>query len=374
VDKPSILFVDQFSGLGGSQRTLLDLLPALDDFTLEFALPGEGPLTAALQRRGHSWTPVEIGEYSRGRKSLADVARFALRQPAAAAALTKLAQGKSLLYALGPRVFPAAAAAARRAGVPSIWHLQLEIESWRDRKVLEAACRWAHPRVIACSEACLDVFPEKGAVRRNACVVYNGVEDVRLPATAPNASPVIGMIGHIHPDKGVLDLLDAIPEITCAFPDTRFRFIGPADDDAFAKQAAARAVELTVECHARIDFPGEAASPNAAFAGLDLVVVPSRREAASRVVLEAFSAGLPVVASDAGGLPEVVGRDGLLFPAGDPSKLAAVIIRVLLDPSLRRRMAEAGRRSYEQRWRADRFRQGVRAEIEKQIAIARVGG
>src|ERR1017187_3049164 len=166
--KPSILFVDQFSDLGGSQRSMLDLLPALGDFELEFALPGPGPLTAALHRRGLSWQQLDIGEYRLGRKSFADVARFAVRQPGAARRLSEMAAGKSLIYAGGPRVFLAAAVAARRTGVPLIWHLHLEIESWRDRKVLEAAAGWGRPRVIACSQACLDMFKESGTLRRHA--------------------------------------------------------------------------------------------------------------------------------------------------------------------------------------------------------------
>jgi glycosyltransferase involved in cell wall biosynthesis len=367
--KPSVLFVDQFSDLAGSQRGLLDMLPALGDFDLQFALPSPGALTAALQRRGLSWQQLDIGEYRLGQKSVADMARFALRQPGAARRLTELAVGKSLIYANGPRVFPAAAVAARRAGVALIWHLHLEIESWRDRKILEAAAAWGRPHVIACSQACLEPFAENGAVRRQATVVYNGVEEVRLPAALPHDAPVVGMIGRIHPDKGVMDFLDAIPEVLCAFPDTRFRLIGPRVDADFSKQVDERAAELASQCGAGcIEFAGEAGTPSAAFAGLDLLVVPSRREAASRVVLEAFSAGIPVVASDAGGLPEIVGRDGVIFPAGDSSKLAAVIIRVLLDLALRQRMVQAGRRSYEQRWTVDCFRQAIRAEIEKQIA------
>jgi glycosyltransferase involved in cell wall biosynthesis len=367
--KPSILFVDQFSDLGGSQRSLLDLLPALGDFNLEFALPGPGAFTAAVQRRGLSWQQLDVGEYRRGRKSIADMARFALRQPGIAARLTAMAAGKSLIYANGPRVFPVAAVAARRSGIPLLWHLQLEIESWRDCQILEIAAAWGHPRVIACSQACLERFSEKSAVRRRGAVVYNGVEEVRLRNSHPNASPVIGMIGRIHPDKGVMDLLGAVPEVVCAFPEARFRLIGPRVDPEFSKEVDKHVAEIAEKCGvACVEFVGEAATPAAAFGGLDLLVVPSRREAASRVVLEAFSAGVPVIASNAGGLPEVVGRDGVVFPAGDSGTLAAVIIRVLLDPSLRQRMVQAGRRSYEQRWNVDHFRQAIRAEIEKQIA------
>jgi glycosyltransferase involved in cell wall biosynthesis len=367
--KPSILFVDQFSDISGSQRSLLNLLPALDDFQLDFALPGPGALTAALQRRGLTWQRLDVGDYSLGRKSLADIARFAARQRGVAATLTRMAAGKSLIYATGPRVFPAVSIAARRVGIPLIWHLHLEIESRRDRMILEAAAAWGRPRVIACSQACLKPFSEKSALRRRATVVYNGVEELRVPSQA-HTSPVIGMIGRIHPDKGVMDLLDAVPEVLCAFPDARFRFVGPRVDAAFSRKVAERAAELTsqsgVEC---LEFPGEASSPAVALSGLDVVVVPSRRESASFVVMEAFCAGVPVIASDAGGLPEVVGRDGVVFPRGDSGKLAAVIIRVLLDPGLRQRMIHAGRRSFEERWSVDRYRQAIRSEIETQIAL-----
>src|SRR5258707_469013 len=119
--KPSILIVDQFSDLGGSQRSLLDLLPAFGGYKLEFALPGPGLLTAELERLGFAWHVLEIGEYNLGRKSAADLVRYAARQPKLVAALAAMALGKSLIYANGPRVFPAAALAARRSGVPLLW-------------------------------------------------------------------------------------------------------------------------------------------------------------------------------------------------------------------------------------------------------------
>ena len=57
----TLLFVDQFSGLGGAQRGMLDLLPALaPDFTVEVAVPGPGPLTAELERRGVRWHSLEL--------------------------------------------------------------------------------------------------------------------------------------------------------------------------------------------------------------------------------------------------------------------------------------------------------------------------
>lgn len=362
----SILFVDQFADLGGSQRSILDLLPALSDYKLEMAAPGPGPLTAELERHGVHWHPLDVGDYHRGGKSLGDAVRYGLKQPQLVRRLTELARGKSLICAVGPRLFPAASMAARRADVPLMWCLHLEIESARDRKLLEVAASLGRPRVVACSQACLDRFSETSAVRRNASIVYIGVEEVRLVRHAPDpASPLIGLIGRIHPDKGIADLLAAADEVLFAFPDARFRIAGPRVDAEFALEMEKRAAELG---EGRVEFLGEVANPAEALSGLDLLVMPSRREAASRVVTEAFSAGVPVIASDAGGLPEIVERNGMLFPRGNPSALASAIIRALLDPMLRQQMIRAGRAAFEKRWRVERYRQEMRAEIEREIA------
>src|SRR5579871_3065458 len=105
-----VLVVDQFSDLGGSQRALLDLLPALRrDFQVHFALPGSGALTDELERQGTTWTPVPLGEYELGRKSLSDLAAFAVRQPRMATTMVGLARRADLIYANGPRIFPATA-------------------------------------------------------------------------------------------------------------------------------------------------------------------------------------------------------------------------------------------------------------------------
>jgi glycosyltransferase involved in cell wall biosynthesis len=366
-----ILFVDQFSGLGGAQRGMLDLLPALEgDFTVEVAVPGEGPLTAELERRGIPWHSLDLGDYALGRKSAGDMLRYALHQPRTIRRLTELARGKALIFANGPRVFPATAVAARLSGVPLLWYLQLEIESARDRWLLQAAAAIGKPRVLTCSQACLDAFPAS-----HASLVYIGVAPVKIVTRTFNpASPVIGAIGRIHPDKGISDFLAAADEVLCAFPEARFRIAGPRADAVFARAMEEQAAAFGPGC---VEFLGEVANPADALAGLDLLVMPSRREAASRVVIEAFSAGVPVVASDAGGLPEVVERNGMMFPRGNSSAMAAAIIRVLIDPSLRLRMVEAGREAYQRRWRVERYRQEmaaqIRAEIEKQTARRRPG-
>ncbi len=360
-----ILIVDQFPDLGGSQRGVLDLLPALSEFEIEFALPGPGAFPRELERRGIRWHEFPLGDYGFGRKSFTDIARYALRQPAVVSRLTELARGRHLVYANGPRVFPATALASRRAGIPLLWHLHLELESRRDRMLVEAAAALGNPRIIACSDAALAPFEENSQVSRRAVVVDNGAAPVSVPPHDIEDGPVIGAVGRLHPDKGLSELIEAIPDIQCAFPEARFRIVGPRVDEAYAKHLQAQAEELAPDS---VDFAGETDDPGQAFAGIDLLVMPSRREAGGRVVIEACSAGIPVVASDAGGLREMVEGCGLVFPRGNSSALASAVIRVLLDPMLRRRMIEAGRENYDRRWGLERYRKEMLAEIQTQIS------
>ena len=255
MSRPTILIADQFPELGGAQRSLLDLLAALaESYTPVVALPGPGPLTAELERLRIRWEPLAVGRYGSKTKSPADMLRYALRHPALVARLTQLARAlrTALLYANGPRLFPATAVVARRCGLPLLWHLHLELASGRERSLVQAAARLARPAVVACSHACLRPFPRRSLIRRSAEVVYNGVPLLKLPsqqaqrisATTPAHRPIIEIIGVLHPDKGQLDLLRAAPEVLRAFPEARFRLVGAVTDEAYARRLYQRAKTL----------------------------------------------------------------------------------------------------------------------------------
>ncbi len=375
---PVILFLDQSSELGGGQRMLLDLLPAIEgSFTPVVGLPGPGPFTAELQRRGVRWELLAVGTYRSGVKPKADLLRYALRQPALAARLGQLAKATAaaLIYANGPRVFASSAWVARRLELPLIWHLHLELRLARDRQLVSAAARLARPAIIACSRACLTPFPARGIVRRSAEVIYNGVAPVEGHSVQAIESsrlryaqraPVIGVVGRLHPDKGQADLLRSAPEVLRVFPGARFCFLGAVEDESYARQLRQQAAALGSK---HVEFLAPVGEPAAALAGLDLLVVPSHREAFGRVIIEAFSAGIPVVAADAGGIPEVIeaGRNGLLFRCGDEHDLARALIRVLGDEHLRGTLIAGGRESYQARWRVERFQNEVLRRIASQI-------
>ena len=94
----------------------------------------------------------------------------------------------------------------------------------------------------------------------------------------------------------------------------------------------------------RVHFAGSLPDPWQALVGMDVLAVPSRMEPFGRVAAEAQLAGVPVVAADAGGLPDAVTDevDGLLVPVGDVAALTAALRRVLDDGELRARLVGAG--------------------------------
>src|SRR5512140_2487314 len=130
-----ILFVDQFAHIGGAQRVLLDLLPALDDFTLVFALPGAGPLSAELDRLGIAWHLLPAEDYTAGHKTLSDALRYMANAPTTARRIARLVRkvDASLSYVNGPRLFAPAGLAAVATRVPALWHFH-----WQAASALEA--------------------------------------------------------------------------------------------------------------------------------------------------------------------------------------------------------------------------------------------
>jgi glycosyltransferase involved in cell wall biosynthesis len=172
-----------------------------------------------------------------------------------------------------------------------------------------------------------------GAVR----TIYNGVPDIPpRPVSRVAQGPVVGTLTRVDPHKGLDILLEALTELS----GVTGVIVGEGPE-----LPALRALATRLGVGDRLLTPGFSVSARDHLTGFDVYVLPSRFEALPISIVEAMLAGLPVVASNVGGVPEVVEPEatGLLVAPGDPGALAAALRRLLEDADLRRSMGERGR-------------------------------
>jgi glycosyltransferase involved in cell wall biosynthesis len=308
--KRRLLILDQFNQLGGAQRCLLDLLPAFIDagYTMHLAVPGDGPLADGARDRGAVVHQIPCGAYRSGQKSWIDAARFVVDLPRQAWRVASLASkhGIDLIYVNGPRLLPAAALGAR--GRPVLFHAHSVVTQEAAARLTRWALRSTNATVIA---ACRFVLgPLTGVLEpERSRVIYNGVAPVKCVRRRrrDNDPWRIGVIGRIAPEKGQLEFIQAARLILSplVLPQRRCEFV-VCGDALFSNPRYGRSVRAEAE-GLPIEFTGWRDDIGDVLSALDLVVVPSRAvEATTRVILEAFSAGVPVVAFRSGGIPEII--------------------------------------------------------------------
>ncbi|RKT11255.1 glycosyltransferase involved in cell wall biosynthesis [Streptomyces sp. 1114.5] len=152
--------------------------------------------------------------------------------------------------------------------------------------------------------------------------------------------PLVLAIGRLVPQKAFGLLLDAARELSALDPEPLVLLAGDGPEAGPLRERAA-AEKLPVRLLGyRTDVPD-------LLAAADVVVVSSRWEARSLVVQEAMRAGVPVVATAVGGIPELVGDAAVLVPAGDPAAIGEAVRALLADPARREQLVAAGRQQAE---------------------------
>jgi len=166
---------------------------------------------------------------------------------------------------------------------------------------------------------------------------------------------VLSVIAQLIPRKGHRVLLQALPGLFADFPELRVIFFGqgPLENKLRRLLKETGLGEKVILAGFRTDLPQ-------ILPCLDLVVHPALMEGLGIALLQAAGAGVPIVAVNAGGMPEVVrdGINGLLVPPGDSAALAAAIRQLLLDRPLMQRMGHAGRMLVASEFSIDRMVEG----------------
>lgn len=208
-------------------------------------------------------------------------------------------------------------------------------------------CRRVAVRAYRLDPARVAVVPEGidlGAWQRTG---ERAGEEGAEPVRDGRRPPVVLSVARQYRRKDTRTLLDAFARLQASHPEARLRIVGGGPE---LPRLRARARELGLGD--RVTFLGEVPDDGAVrreYLAADLFCLPSLQEGFGIAYLEAMAAGLPVVATRAAAVPEVVpdGEVGLLVPPRDPEALAAALARLLDDTDLRRRLGQAGRRRVE---------------------------
>ncbi len=283
-------------------------------------LRGPGPLEGVLERKGIT---VQAVDWVGGKRNPIGMWRFfsALREKRFSIVHQHVG-GRSVRWI------------SRIAGVPySIVHLH--------GRVLEKD--WTKPAPCFADDANVIIATSKSVARwcgTRAEVVYPGMDVTALKGDESVVRPdlVIGTAGRLVPVKGLEYLIRALPLVKAGVPDISLEIAGAGREEERLRSEVTR-----LGLDARVRFLGwQAEVP---FHRWNVFVMPSLEEAFGIAALEAMAAGLPVVASAVGGLPELVedGRSGWLVPPADPDVLAGRLIQLLQYPQERDLMGLAAR-------------------------------
>lgn len=358
--RPRALIVVTLTETGGAQTYVRELVPALAGaFDVTVAGSGNGPLVAGVRAAG--------GEFVR----LVHVRRQL--------SLLHDALGLVELWRLCRRLRPdvvhlnsskagiLGAVAAALAGVPVRlftahgWAFKTE-RGARERlyRTLHRLVRPLLTCVVCVSESELRAGLEAGACTRAGSVVIPNGTVLPPRAAEPSGRNGIVSVTRLRPPKDTLTLVAAVAHAGDRLPPVTIVGDGP---DRSAVEHALRRAGL----EGRVRLVGDVDDPASYLERASIFVLSTRSEGMPMAVLEAMAAGLPVVASAVGGIPELVrdGHNGELVPPGDAEALGSALARLSADPALAARLGDAGRHDVETTYSVERFRSAYRRLYEQ---------
>jgi len=263
-------------------------------------------------------------------------------------------------------------AAAARLGVPALYTphglpfggRMASLAGALFRPAERIAGRWARAIICVCDHERQLALAHRLAPPERLLVVHNGVGEIPEALRAdPGASPVrIVSVARFEAPKDHSALLRALARLRAL--DWELELVGDGP-----LESASRALAASLGIAPRVRFAGYRPDVSAVLGRSQIFALSSRSEALPRSVLEAMRAGLPVVATSAGGLPEMIedGVSGRLTPMGSHDALAAAIAGLIGDAGLRLRLGVSARAAYEQRFRLEFMIEKTAAIYEKAL-------
>jgi L-malate glycosyltransferase len=343
----SVLFISNHGDIvGGGEISLLQLLGALDrsQWRPVLVVPHEG---AVAEQAGRADIPTYVA-------SMPAVTGTSTASLTSIRALRRLIrqQDAQIVHANGTRAIIYGGLAAKIARCPAVWHVRVaDSDGLLDRALYKLSAG-----VIVNSDAVSHRFSWGTADRLHR--IYNGVDTIRFAPRSPSSAQraalglsagnrVVVSVGRFVAYKGYEDLLRAAAIVHRQDPAVHWVLVG---DGELRSDLGRQAEELDI--HQVVHFTGWLDDVRDMLALADVFVLPSHGEHFGRVLIEAMAMGRAVVATDAGGVPEIVrhGVTGCLVAPGRPDRLAESVQEILAHSDRSRQFGLAGRRVVEDRF------------------------
>lgn len=240
-------------------------------------------------------------------------------------------------------------------GAPHLIAAERSIDNWKKpiHWMFDRALSKKSDYVIANANNVRRFLIEKGKLPSHKIrVIHNGVDSSKFAALVDRRdrpfSPVdltILCVGRLDPVKGQDVLLDAVADISTGLPDARIILVGGAvypPEKKFKSLLEEKLIRLGLT--SRITMPGFHSDIRPFLRDADVMVLPSRREGFPNVIIEAMAAGVPVVATSVGGIPDIIDHEisGLVVPPDDKNALSDALRRSLTDQQLRTTLIAEG--------------------------------
>ena len=364
--RPKVVHLVEALGLGGIERLVQSLARHAEAARVEVicAVRG-GPVAAEIESQGTAVQCLGLGSYY----------PWAVRRTARALRRA----GADVVHSHGHFAGVLGRAAAWWAGVPAaVHHLHtIDASLGARHRGLERFLARATARVLCCSAAVgRHAREDLGLPAALLLTIPNGI-DPPPPIERPAARallggpppPLLGCLGGLAPHKGQAVLLRAFAMLARGGAAGTLLLIGDGPDRRRLETLAAEEAIAS-----RVHFLGERPDARRLLPALDLLVVPSlQREGFSLAAIEAMDAGVPVIASRVGGLPEALdgGAAGVLVEPGDAAALAAAIRGLLAEPSRAAALRDGGRRRVESCYRAGAMARRIEAVYLEALGVRR---
>ncbi|MFS8084625.1 MAG: glycosyltransferase family 4 protein, partial [Acidobacteriota bacterium] len=395
----AVVFVESAGAMGGVQFSTLFLAQRLnraqwqpvvicpEDGELIRACREVGVETKVLEQRNLRSTSVRIGNSFR----LPNPATWAWNGYAVGGASRRLrgflAESRpALVVTKGLSAHFFGGLAARKLGIPCVWHAQ-DLISERSlgiyRRAFGRAARWLPTQIIADGASIAEQLPL--SLQSRITVVHNGVDtnvfrpgldgaDVRRELGVPADHLVVGHLGRVTPWKGQHYLIEAFARIAGNHPKVTLLLVGAPvfDNDSYQRRLLSLAAQFGLED--RIRFAGYRHDTARVLAAMDVFAFTSvEKDTSPLALLSAMACGLPIVAFDISGVRELMKSDDQfrIVPLGDIAALGRTLAEVISDHSLRQRLGAAARKQAETEFNLDKYVSRIEQVFREALSGAR---